>query len=66
MMRVLPVAQALKMGYSADKRKRRREHRRAARMLIASGTIFNARAPRGSIPHSVAAWHLFQARWDGR
>jgi hypothetical protein len=49
-----------------DKRKRRRAHRRAARDLINGGTLFNARAPVGSIPWGVARWHLKQARYLGR
>lgn len=58
----LNKTRAQKMGYSADKRKRRRQHRQAARELMVGGTLLNGRAPRGSIPGSVAAWHLAQAR----
>lgn len=62
MSSALSTARALKMGYSADKRKRRRQHRQAAQQLLGAGTLLNARAPRGSIPGTVAAWHLAQAR----
>lgn len=64
--RLLTAERATAMGYSGDKRKRRRAHRRAARQLIDGGTLFNAKAPCGSGPHAVAMWHLFQARYWGR
>lgn len=54
--------QAIKMGFSPDRRKRRRQHRRAAKALISGGTLLNATAPRGSTPWLVAKWHLAQAR----
>lgn len=53
---------AMKMAFSPDRRKRKREHRRAAKALIGGGTFLNAQAPRGSIPWAVAQWHLAQAR----
>lgn len=53
-------------GFSSDKRRRRRQHRRAARDLLLGGTLFNSRAPRGSIPWGVARWHLSRARRWGR
>lgn len=52
--------------FSSDKRKRRRQHRRAARRLIEMGTLLNARALPGMTPHAVARWHLQQARYLGR
>lgn len=61
--RALPAAKAQKMGFSKDRRKRRSQHRQAARRLIDSGTLLNTKAPRGSTPHAIAAWHLAQARW---
>lgn len=64
--KVLSKERAINMGYSEDKRKRRREHRQNARTLIKGGTLFNHHAPRGSTPNAVAQWHLFQARWCGR
>lgn len=63
---VMTKARGEKMGYSTDKRRRRRQHRQAARELINGGTFLNARAPRGSTPNSVARWHLFQARYFKR
>lgn len=66
-MRVLTQRRAQQMGYAADKRKRRRQHRKNAQTLMQGGTFLNpGRAPRGSIPGDVAAWHLQQARWVGR
>jgi hypothetical protein len=54
-------------GYSPDKRKRRNQHRTAARQLIKDGTFLNPGcAPRGSIPGVMAQWHLNNARWLGR
>lgn len=53
-------------GLPWDKRKRRRFHRKAASQLIAGGTLFNAKAPTGSIPWAVAQWHLGQARTHKR
>ena len=58
----LSIYRAQYMGYSMDKRKRRRQHRSAARDLIRGGTLLNGRAPVGSTPWHVAQWHLFQAR----
>ena len=62
-MRVLTTAQALRMGFSADRRRRKRQHRRAARALMQGGTLLNPRAGRGTIPGDVARWHLEQARY---
>lgn len=51
-------------GWPADVRKRRRNHRIYARALVGAGTFLNpGRAPRGSIPHAVAQWHLRCARF---
>lgn len=62
-MKILTMIEAMRMGYSADKRRRRRQHRRNARYLMAAGTFMNpGHSPRGSIPQGVAAWHLAQAR----
>lgn len=69
-MKVVSTPALVRMGYknySNDKRRRRRQHRLMAEALMAGGTFLNrARAPRGSIPNEVAAWHLYQARWLGR
>jgi hypothetical protein len=61
-MTILNTERAVAVGFSRDKRKRRNQHRTAARKLLAGGTLFNTVAPRGSIPWSVAQWHLAQAR----
>ena len=61
-MKILKTKHALEMGFSQDRRKRRSEHRTAAKNLINGGTLFNSKAPPGSIPWVVAQWHLFQAR----
>lgn len=62
MSAALNVNRAIKMGYSADKRKRRRQHRQAARQLMGAGTLLNSKTPRNSTPGLVARWHLAQAR----
>ena len=61
-VRILKRAEAVTMGYSPDNRKRKRQHRRAARELVGAGTFLNASAPRGSTPYMMAQWHLAQAR----
>ena len=50
----LSNAQALAMGYARDRRRRRAQHRAAARSLRAQGG--------GGIIRLVVAWHLQQAR----
>jgi hypothetical protein len=57
------LPQYLVERFSTDKRKRRRQHRRAAKRLIENGTLLNARATSGTVPYSVAWWHLQQARY---
>lgn len=64
--RLLGKDRAAALGYSADKRRRRREHRRNARDLLEGGVLFYAKAPVGSTPHTIAMWHLYQARYWGR
>lgn len=49
-------------SFSSDKRKRRRQHRVAAREMLAGGSLLNATSRPGSTLHSVAMWHLSQAR----
>lgn len=61
-MSILNKHKALEMGYSSDKRKRRNQHRTAARKLLNSGGFFNGFSTRGSTFHSIAAWHLANAR----
>jgi len=61
-MALLNKRRAIEMGYSGDKRKRRRQHRLAAKQLLTSGGIFNNFSARGSTFHCVAMWHLEQAR----
>jgi hypothetical protein len=62
-MRILKAAQAEQMGFSLDKRKRRRQHRLAAKNLLTNGGVFNGASARGSTFHGVALWHLDQARY---
>lgn len=61
-MKALSPARAAQFGFSADKRKRRRQHRRAALWLIRNGGYFNGMSARSSTYGGVARWHLAQAR----
>lgn len=63
---LLSAERASALGYSDDKRRRRRQHRRNARDLLEGGVLFYAKAPVGSTPHTIAMWHLYQARYWGR
>jgi len=62
-VKIMSTAQAISLGYAKDKRKRRRAHRRNARRLLNDGGVFvGFPARRGTTQHSVAQWHLWQAR----
>lgn len=61
-MRVLSTQQACAMGYSPDKRKRRRQHRANARDLLGNGGFFNGYSAPGSMFWELAQWHKAQAR----
>jgi len=61
-MKILKREQAAKMGFSADKRKRRHQHRCAAKNLLREGGFFNCFSARGSTFGQIAMWHLSQAR----
>lgn len=61
-MKALSTERAVSMGYSSDRRKRKRQHRKAARALLRSGGFFNGLSAPGSSFHAVAQWHLAQAR----
>ncbi len=56
----------LAASYSTDKRKRRNQHRTAAKRLLKGGGFFNGYSARGSTFWYVAQWHLSQARYVGR
>lgn len=63
-LRVLPPKQAAEMGYSRDRRKRRHQHRAAARKLMGAGSLLSpGRTQPGSNIHGVVVWHLFNARF---
>lgn len=61
-MAPLKQKQASQLGFSSDKRKRRRQHRKAADHLLREGGFFNDMSARGSTLNQIAAWHLAQAR----
>lgn len=61
-MALLNKTRAAQMGFSADKRKRRRQHRKAAKNLLINGGFFNGFSAPGSTFWQVAQWHKAQAR----
>jgi hypothetical protein len=61
-MRAMSRDQAVGMGFSSDNRKRRRQHRRAAKRLLDNGGLLNGFSDVGSSFWQVAQWHLQQAR----
>jgi len=61
-MKPIKDTQAVSMGFSTDKRKRRNQHRQAAKNLLSNGGFLNCYSARGSTFANVAAWHLSQAR----
>lgn len=61
-MKAISQKRATALGFSHDKRKRRRQHRSAARKLIKDGGFFNRLSAPGSTFWGVAQWHLGQAR----
>lgn len=56
-VKLMSYESALAYGYSADKRKRRNQHRQSAKELKQHG---------GGTCANVAKWHLMQARYLGR
>lgn len=64
--RIVRQDEAVRYGFSPDKRKRRRQHRRMARSLLGSGGVFNNCSARGSTFYEVSRWHLWCARVWGR
>lgn len=61
-MALLNKTRAAQMGFSADKRKRRRQHRQAAKNLLTNGGFFNGLSGPDSTFWQVAQWHKAQAR----
>lgn len=61
-MKLMKEAIAIRLGFSADKRKRRNQHRRMAKKMLHKGGFFNCYSARGSTLGEVASWHLNQAR----
>ncbi|GKS95598.1 MULTISPECIES: hypothetical protein [unclassified Acidovorax] len=64
--RLLRDDRAIKMGYSADKRKRKNQHRVNAKQLLREAGFFAQGGQRGTTMHQVAKWHLDQARMLAR
>ena len=61
-IRIINTKEAILMGYSADKRRRRRQHRKIARQLLREGGFFNNYSAPGSTAWCVAQWHKANAR----
>lgn len=62
-MKTMSAKKAAELGFSADKRKRRRQHRAAARRLTEFDRMLGERPAVGTVSHGVASWHLNQARF---
>lgn len=58
----IKAEQIAMMGFSPDKRKRRRQHRHAAKHLLSNGGLFNGFSAPGSTFWCVAQWHKAQIR----
>jgi hypothetical protein len=61
-MSLLNQKRAAELGFSLDKRKRRRQHRRQAKNMLVSGGFFNGLSSPGSTLFEIAQWHKEQAR----
>jgi len=61
-MSLLKQKHAVNLGFSLDKRKRRRQHRRCAIAMLGSGGFFNGLSSPGSTFFEIAQWHKAQAR----
>ncbi len=61
-MSILNQKRAAELGFSLDKRIRRRQHRQQAKKLLVSGGFFNGFSSPGSILFEIAQWHKSQAR----
>lgn len=60
--KLLSDQKAVEMGYSLDKRKRKNQHRKAAKQLLLEMGFFARGRDRRTTMNSVAGWHLAQAR----
>ena len=53
--------QAISMGYSADKRKRKNQHRTCSKEILKEFGFFARGNQRGTTMNGIALWHLSQA-----
>lgn len=61
-IKLLSDDKAIRMGYSADKRKRKNQHRELAKQLLGENGFFAQGKQRGTTMNALAHWHLAQAR----
>lgn len=61
-MKYLSNDKAVEMGYSRDRRVRRRQFRDNAKYLLNAGSFLNPKSVKGTTNYSVAQWHIFQSR----
>jgi hypothetical protein len=61
-MKLIKKSSTAPLGFSADRRKRRNQHRTAAQKLLRSGGLMNWWSARGSTFAGVARWHMEKAR----
>lgn len=64
-MKLMTKKVAAQYGFSSDKRKRRNQHRNAAKNLLSEGGFFNGFSARGSTFGQISIWHLYNARYLG-
>ena len=64
-MKVAKFKNVVDLGFSHDRRRRRRQHRDAAKeLLFGSGAgLMNGMSARGSTTWWAAQWHLYNARY---
>lgn len=60
-MKALSTERAVSMGYSSDRRKRKRQHRIAARALLRDGGFFNGGYPDLSVFPATEPAHVILA-----
>jgi len=58
----MSISKGVELGYSSDRRIRRRQHRNAAKRLLLDGGIFNHFCCPGTSYYIITRWHLMNAR----
>lgn len=61
-IKLLSATRAAKLKFSLDQRKRKNQHRTTAREILLESGFFARGNQSGTTMHSIAQWHLAQAR----